>query len=52
MLENMFMDTFKHLGKTAIYSSVSGFVEITVLIKEPEQAHELGDGKLGTRLRE
>jgi hypothetical protein len=51
MLEQMFMDTFKHLGKTALYSAEgSGFVEITVLIKEPEQAYELGDGKFVERI--
>jgi hypothetical protein len=50
MLEKMFMDTFRHLGKTAVYSSASGFVEITVLIKEPEQAYEFGDGKFVERI--
>jgi hypothetical protein len=48
MLEQMFFDTFKNLGKPALYQAGdSALVEILALIKEPEQAYELGDGHFG-----
>jgi hypothetical protein len=51
MLEEMFIDTFEHLGKPALYQdSSSAFVEILVLIKDPEQAYEFGNGKLIERI--
>jgi hypothetical protein len=51
MLEQMFMDTFEHLGKPALYQPSDGaFIEVLVLIKEPEQAYELGDGKFVERI--
>ena len=40
----MFKDTFEHLGKKAVYQSQSvGFVDVLVLIKQPERVYELGD---------
>jgi hypothetical protein len=51
MLELMFMDIFGHLGKPALYQAAGeAFVEVTVLIKEPEQAYELGDGQFVERV--
>jgi hypothetical protein len=51
MLEQMFMDTFKHLGKPALYQPSGGaFIKLLVLIKEPEQDYELGDGKFVERI--
>jgi hypothetical protein len=51
MLEKMFMDTFAHLGKPALYQSDgSSFIEVMVLIKDPEQAYELGDSKFVERI--
>ena len=45
MLKKMFKDTFEHLGKKAVYQSQSvGFVDVLVLIKQPERVYELGDG--------
>ena len=44
MLKKMFKDTFEHLGKKAVYQSQSvGFVDVLVLIKQPERVYELGD---------
>jgi hypothetical protein len=51
MLAGMFMDVFKHLGKPALYQADgAAFAEILVLIKEPEQAYELGDGQFVERI--
>jgi hypothetical protein len=47
----MFSDVFEHLGMQALYQQEGfGFTECTVLIKEPEQAYELGDGKFVERI--
>ena len=44
MLKKMFKDTFEHLGKKAVYQSQRvGFVDVFVLIKQPERVYELGD---------
>ena len=44
MLQKMFKDTFEHLGVKAVYhSQSSGFIDVLVLIKQPETLHELGD---------
>ena len=41
----MFKDLFEHLGVRAVYQSqTSGFIDVLVLIKQPETLHELGDG--------
>jgi hypothetical protein len=52
MLTKMFADIFERLGKSALYGAeYTGFVEILVLIKEPEQAYELGgEGKFVERI--
>jgi hypothetical protein len=49
MLKQMFDDTFEHLGIKALYQQ-DGFVECTVLIKEPEQSYEIGDGQIIERI--
>jgi hypothetical protein len=49
MLKQMFDDTFEHLGVKALYQQ-DGFVKCTVLIKEPEQSYEIGDGQIIERI--
>lgn len=51
MLDRMFDDVFEHLGIKALYKQEGlGFIECTVLIKEPEQAYEIGDGQFIERI--
>lgn len=48
-LYQMFDDVFENLGITALYQGEIP-VECLVLIKEPEQLYELGDGQFVERI--
>lgn len=51
LLDRLFADTFEHLGTRALYRQDGlGFVECLVLIKEPEQLYEMGDGQFVERI--
>ena len=51
LLDSLFTDTFEHLGTKALYAQEGfGFIECLVLIKEPEQMYELGDGQFVERI--